>query len=165
MPGFGWGTKWKYRDIHIYISSLIALNLKIEIFLHRTCRAFYKILPFLGLTLCFQLNKEEEWREERKKNEKNKKKEMKERTSRKEEGAEGCVERLKMFHSHCRGRENRFRLPLDSGNDHCSARSAISAWITRRFNFIEAPIALVNRIINGRGRRRVNERLTTRYRW
>lgn len=85
-------------EIYMYISSLIALNLKIEIFLHRTCRAFYKIL-FLGLTLCFQLNKEEEWREERKKNEKNKKKEMKERTSRKEEGAEGCVERLKMFHS------------------------------------------------------------------
>lgn len=86
-------------EIYMYISSLIALNLKIEIFLHRTCRAFYKILPFLGLTLCFQLNKEEEWREERKKNEKNKKKEMKERTRRKEEGAEGCVERLKMFHS------------------------------------------------------------------
>lgn len=86
------------RYTYIYISSLIALNLKIEIFLHRTCRAFYKIL-FLGLTLCFQLNKEEEWREERKKNEKNKKKEMKERTRRKEEGAEGCVERLKMFHS------------------------------------------------------------------
>lgn len=152
------------RYIYIYqVLSLSIWKLKFsytELVAHST-----KSFHFLGLTLCFQLNKEEEWREERKKNEKNKKKEMKERTSRKEEGAEGCVERLKMFHSHCRGRENRFRLPLDSGNDHCSARSAISAWITRRFNFIEAPIALVNRIINGRGRRRVNERLTTRYRW
>lgn len=62
------------RYTYIYISSLIALNLKIEIFLHRTCRTFYKILPFLGLTLCFQLNKEEEWREECKKNKKKQKK-------------------------------------------------------------------------------------------
>lgn len=86
------------RYIYIYqVLSLSIWKLKFsytELVAHST-----KSFHFLGLTLCFQLNKEEEWREERKKNEKNKKKEMKERTSRKEEGAEGCVERLKMFHS------------------------------------------------------------------